>query len=80
MKNTSSSEWKDLVVQIFHSKKHDFLYICKAGETFLPAIKKATVSKHIPSPGIYKIRCKQYIDDKGYKGLYIHTAQQHIPA
>jgi len=80
MKNTSSSEWKDLVVQIFQSKQHDFLYICKAGETFLPAIKKATVSKHIPSPGIYKIRCKQYKNDKGYESLYIHTAQQHIPA
>jgi len=80
MKNTSSSEWKDLVVQIFQSKQHDFLYICKAGETFLPAIKKAVVSKHIPEPGIYKIRCMQFVNAKGYESLYIHTAHKHIPA
>jgi len=80
MENTSSSEWKNLVVQIFQSKKHAFLYICKAGNTFLPAINKAVVSKLIPSPGIYKIRCKQYKNDKGYESLYILTAQQHIPA
>lgn len=80
MKNTSSSEWKNLVVQIFNSKQHDFLYVCKAGETFLPNIKKAVVSKQIPEAGIYKIHCKQYIDDKGYKSLYIHTAEKLVKA
>ena len=81
MKNTStSSEWKDLVVQIFNSKSYAFLFIVKSGDTFLPKIKKACVSKQIPEAGIYKIRCKQYKDDKGYDALYIHTACKHIPA
>jgi len=77
---TYDSSWKDLVVQIFQSKTHAFLYVCKAGETFLPAIKKCLVSKQIPEPGIYKIRCKQFKNDKGYESLYIHTAHKHIPA
>jgi hypothetical protein len=73
MENDNSS-WRDLVVQIFQSKSYNFLYVVKAGDGFLPNIKKDVVSKQIPSPGIYKIRCKQYTDDKGYKSLYIHTA------
>jgi hypothetical protein len=73
MENDNSS-WKDLVVQIFQSKSYNFLYVVKAGDGFLPSIKKAVVSKQIPEAGIYKIRCKQYTDDKGYKSLYIHTA------
>lgn len=80
MKNTSSSEWKNLVVQVFQSKKLDFIYIIKAGETFLPNVIKNTVLKHIPSPGIYQIQCKQYTNDKGFDSLYIHTATKHIPA
>lgn len=80
MKNTSASDWKDLVVQIFQSKSYAFLFIVKSGDTFLPRIKKACVSKLIPEPGIYKIRCTQYKDDKGYDALYIHTAEKHIPA
>lgn len=79
MKNTST-EWQDLVVQIFHSKQYDFLFIVKSGETFLPRIKKACVSKLIPEPGIYKIRCTQYKDAQGYDALYIHKAIKHIPA
>lgn len=74
MENTSSSEWKNLVVQIFNSKKHDFLYLVKAGETFLPNVKKCIVAKLIPCEGIYRIQCKQFVNDKGYKSLYIHTA------
>jgi len=79
MKNTSSSEFENLVVQVFNSKKYDFVYVIKAGNSFYN-ITKSCVSKLIPSPGIYKIRAKQYVNDKGFNSLYIHTAMLHIPA
>lgn len=79
MKNTSSSEFENLVVQVFNSKKYDFVYVIKAGNSFYN-ITKSCVSKLIPSPGIYKIRAKAYKNDKGYDSLYIHTALLHIPA
>lgn len=78
MKNTSS-EFQNLVVQVFQSKKYDFIYVIKAGDSFFN-ITKSYVSKQIPSPGIYKIRAKQYVNDKGFNSLYIHTAMLHIPA
>lgn len=78
MKN-SSSEFENLVVQVFNSKKFDFLYVIKAGNSFYN-ISKSCVSKSIPSPGIYKIRAKAYKNDKGFDSLYIHTASLHIPA
>jgi len=73
MENDNSS-WKELVVQIFQSKLHTFLYVVKAGDGFLPNIKKSVVSKQIPEAGIYKIRCRQFVNAKGYESLYIHTA------
>ena len=79
MKNTSSSEFENLVVQVFNSKKYDFVYVIKAGNSFYN-ITKSCVSKLIPSPGIYKIRAKAYNNDKGYDSLYIHTASLYIPA
>ncbi len=79
MKNTSSSDFQNLVVQVFQSKKYDFVYVIKSGNSFFN-ITKSCVSKQIPSPGIYKIRAKQYVNDKGYDSLYIHTALLHIPA
>ena len=79
MKNTSSSEFNNLVVQVFNSKKHDFLYVIKAGNSFYN-ITKSSVSKSITSPGIYKIRAKAFKNDKGFDSLYIHTASLHIPA
>jgi hypothetical protein len=79
MKNTSPSEFENLVVQVFNSKKYDFVYVIKAGDSFFN-ITKSCVSMKIPAPGIYKIRAKQYVNDKGFKSLYIHTAMLHIPA
>lgn len=74
-----SSEFQNLVVQVFQSKKFDFVYVIKAGDSFYN-ITKSYVSKLIPSPGIYKIRAKAYVNDKGFNSLYIHTACLHIPA
>jgi len=79
MKNTNSSDFQNLVVQVFQSKKFDFIYVIKSGNTFFNIVKSA-VSKQIPSPGIYLVRAKQYINDKGFDSLYIHTASLHIPA
>ena len=80
MENKFTSEWKNLVVQIFNSKAQSFLYTVKAGETFLPNIKKACVSKQIPEAGIYRIHFKEFVDDKGYKQLYIHKADKLVKA
>ncbi len=76
---TKSFDFQNLVVQVFQSKKYDFVYVIKAGDSFFN-ITKSCVSKQIPAPGIYKIRAKQYVNDKGFKSLYIHTASLHIPA
>ena len=76
---TNFSDFQNLVVQVFQSKKYDFVYVIKSGNTFFN-ITKSCVSKLIPSPGIYKIRAKQYVNDKGFNSLYIHTASLHIPA
>ncbi len=76
---TKSFEFQNLVVQVFQSKKFDFVYVIKSGNR-LYNITKSCVSKLIPSPGIYKIRAKQYVNDKGFYSLYIHTASLHIPA
>ena len=76
---TKSSDFQNLVVQVFQSKKYDFIYVIKAGNSFFN-ITKSCVSKVIPAPGIYKIRAKQYVNDKGFDSLYIHTASLHIPA
>lgn len=76
---TNFSDFQNLVVQVFQSKKYDFVYVIKSGNSFYN-ITKSCVSKLIPSPGIYKIRAKQYVNDKGFNSLYIHTAQKHIPA
>ena len=76
---TKSSEFNNLVVQVFQSKKFDFVYVIKAGNSFYN-ITKSCISKLIPSPGIYKICAKAYVNDKGFKSLYIHTASLHIPA
>jgi hypothetical protein len=80
MKNTFSNWKNELVVQIFNSKKHDFLYTVKAGETFLPNVSKAVVSKLIPKAGIYKINCASFINEKGYESLYISKAAPYKPA
>lgn len=79
MKNTNSSDFQNLVVQVFQSKKFDFVYVIKAGNSFYN-ITKSCVSKVIPAPGIYLIRAKAYVNDKGFDSLYIHTASKHIPA
>lgn len=76
---TNFSDFQNLVVQVFQSKKYDFVYVIKSGNTFFN-ITKSCVAKLIPSPGIYKIRAKQYVNDKGFNSLYIHTASLHIPA
>lgn len=76
---TKSSEFNNLVVQVFQSKKFDFLYVIKAGNSFYN-ITKSCVAKQIPSPGIYLVRAKAYVNDKGFNSLYIHTASLHIPA
>lgn len=76
---TKSFDFQNLVVQVFQSKKYDFIYVIKAGNSFYN-ITKSCVSKLIPAPGIYKIRAKAYKNDKGYDSLYIHTALLNIPA
>ena len=76
---TKSSDFQNLVVQVFQSKKFDFIYVIKAGNSFYN-ITKSCVAKQIPSPGIYKIRAKAYVNDKGFNSLFIHTASLHIPA
>jgi len=80
MKNTFSNWKNELVVQIFNSKKHAFLYTVKAGEAFLPNVPKAAVFSKIPKPGIYKINCAEYTNEAGYKSLYIGKAAPYIPA
>lgn len=76
---TNFSDFQNLVVQVFQSKKFDFIYVIKSGDRFFN-ITKSAVSKLIPSPGIYKIRAKAYVNDKGFNSLYIHKAVKHIPA
>jgi hypothetical protein len=67
---------QDALVNIFHCKSHNFLYVIKKAnsETWLPRLPKAVVKDMIQSPGLYQIIYRLYKNEKGYESLFIHSA------